>query len=98
MFTDPDGFRRLHTARRALFRGPPCFHLDDVRAVQLRFVFKQRNEPSPRRILLVASVAWRTEHGVEKLYVCDNMIVIIAISVASIVEMKPKSAIQNHHR
>ncbi len=41
MLTNPDGFRRLYTARRTLFRRAPSIDLNDVRSVQVGLVFEQ---------------------------------------------------------
>ena len=62
MFTHPDGFRCLYATRRALFGGSSGFDLDDVRAVQVAFVFEEGDELSPRRILLVPSIMRLFEH------------------------------------
>ena len=62
MFPDPDGFGRLHSARRTLFRRPFGFNLRDVTAIQVGLVFEEANELSPRRILLVAGVVRLFEH------------------------------------
>ena len=55
MFPDPDGLRRLHTARRTLFRRPFGFNLRDVTTVQVGLVFEKDDELSPRCILLSVS-------------------------------------------
>ena len=63
MLTNPDRFRRLHTARCTLFRRSPSINLDNVCAVQVAFVFEERDELSPRRILLVPSVPVALKHS-----------------------------------
>ncbi len=63
MFSDPDGFRCFHTARCTLFGGSSCFDLLDVTAVQVGLVFDERDELSPRRILLVPSIVRLFQHS-----------------------------------
>jgi len=55
MFTYPERLRRLYATPSALLRRPSGLNLNDVRTMQAR-VFKERDEPSPRRILLVPSI------------------------------------------
>ena len=62
MFPDPDGLRRLHATRRALFCRTSRFDLNDVGPVQLGFVFEQRDELSPRRSLLGMGVIRLFQH------------------------------------
>ncbi len=62
MLPNPDGLRCLHATRRALFHYASCFDLNDMGPVQLGFVFEQRDELSPRRILLVPSGMRLSQH------------------------------------
>ena len=48
VFPDPDGFRRLHTARCTLFGCPLWFNLKDVRTVQVSLIFEDVRKPVER--------------------------------------------------
>jgi len=43
MFPDPDGLWRLHAAPSALFGRPSYFDLHDVCAIEVAFVFEERD-------------------------------------------------------
>lgn len=75
MFAHPERFRRFHAALVARFRGAASVHSDDVRTVQVAYVFEQVEKPRPCGVLFVLRRLRRFEHRLHvEVFDCHHVV------------------------